>query len=40
LIATANVTGTGLTGAAKLDESKLQKPGDLFVASDPPYKLH
>jgi polygalacturonase len=39
LLATANVTGTGLAGAAKLDAAKLPKMPDLFVAPATPYAL-
>jgi polygalacturonase len=39
LLATANVTGTGLAGAAKLDTAKLPKMPDLFVAPATPYAL-
>jgi polygalacturonase len=40
LLATAHVTGTGLTGAAKLDETKLPKAPDVMAAPEIPYKLH
>jgi polygalacturonase len=35
LLATADVTGTGLAGAAKLDTSKLPKPPDVVVPAVP-----
>lgn len=40
LLAIADVTGTGLTGAAKLDTTKLPKPPDLVAAPATPYQLH
>jgi len=39
LLSTANVTGTGLTGAAKLDETKLPKAPDVVAAPAAPYVL-
>jgi hypothetical protein len=35
-----DVTGTGLTGAAKLDTSKLPKAPDVVPAPATPYTLH
>jgi hypothetical protein len=40
LLATAHVTGTGLAGAAKLDETKLPKAPDVVPAPPTPYQLH
>jgi len=40
LLATAHVTGTGLAGAAKLDETKLPKAPDAVPAPPTPYQLH
>jgi polygalacturonase len=40
LLATAHVTGTGLAGAAKLDETKLPKAPDVVPAPATPYQLH
>ncbi len=39
MVATANVTGTGLAGAAKLDAARVPKDPDLFTAATP-YALH
>jgi polygalacturonase len=40
LLATAEVTGTGLAGAAKFDTSKLPKAPDVAPAPETPYQLH
>jgi hypothetical protein len=40
LLATVEVTGTGLAGAAKLDTSKFSKVPDPAPAPDKPYQLH
>ena len=40
LLATAHVTGTGLDGAATLDETKLPKAPDVVPAPPKPYQLH
>jgi hypothetical protein len=40
LLATADVTGTGLAGATKLDTSKLPKAPDVVPAPATPYQLH
>jgi polygalacturonase len=40
LLAIAHVTGTGLVGAAKLDETKLPKAPDVVPAPPTPYQLH
>jgi polygalacturonase len=40
LLSTAQVMGTGLTGATKLDETKLPKAPDVVAAPETPYKLH
>ena len=40
LLATADVTGSGLTGAAKFDTSKLPKVPDVVPAPETPYRLH
>ena len=39
LLATADVTGTGLVGATKFDTSKLAKAPDLVAAPETPYVL-
>ena len=40
LLATRNVTGTGLRGAVALDEAKVPKPPDLIAPPATPYVLH
>jgi hypothetical protein len=40
LLATADVTGTGLAGATKFDTSKLPKVPDVVPAPETPYRLH
>ncbi len=40
LLSTADVTGTGLAGAAKFDTSKLPKAPDPVPAPETPYQLH
>ena len=35
-----NVTGTGLNGAAKLDETNRPKAVEPIAAAETPYKLH
>ena len=40
LLSIANVTGTGIAGAAKIDPDKLPKPPEPIPAPATPYKLH
>ncbi len=40
LLSIANVTGTGLAGAAKIDPDKLPKPPEPIPAPATPYQLH
>lgn len=40
LLATANVTGTGLAGAAKIDPADMPKLPDPILPPGEPYKLH
>ena len=40
LLATSNVTGTGLAGAAKIDAADMPKVPDPILPPAEPYKLH
>ena len=40
LLATLNVTGTGLTGAAKIDAADMPKVPDPILPPATPYLLH
>jgi hypothetical protein len=40
MLATSNVTGTGLAGAVKIDAADMPKVPDPILPQAEPYKLH